>query len=43
MSVSGGTRQIHVTFLTIDQKDKETWYDQQEPEGEGEGEGEGEL
>ena len=30
--------QIHVTFLTIDQKDKETWYDQQEGGGEGEGE-----
>ena len=37
MSVSGDTRQIHMTFLTID-KDKETWYDQQESEGEGEGE-----
>ena len=38
ISVSWGTRQIHVTFLTIDQKDKETWHDQQEGEGEGEGE-----
>ena len=38
MSVSGDTRQIHVTFQTIDQKDKETWYDQQEGGGEGEGE-----
>ena len=31
----------HVTFLTIDQKDEDTWYDQQEDKGEGKGESKG--